>query len=99
MKWFGVHLSFLTVALFSMFLPCPLSLLYFSVEFKKCKAEALIQFQESFDPTSSSNFPSLYSGQKWDDNREVGRLGLGIQVNQVQCFAQLNTHGLGFRRG
>ena len=36
---------------------------------------------------------------KWDDNREVSRLGWGVQVNQVQCFAQLNTHGLGFRRG
>ena len=78
---------------------CPLPLPYLSVEFKKHKAGARIQFQESFDPKVSSNVPSLYSGQKWDDNREVSRLGLGVQVNQVQYFAQLNTYGLGFRRG
>ena len=50
-------------------------------------------------PTVSSNVPSLYSGQKWDDNREVSRLGWGVQANQAQCIAQLNTHGLGFWRG
>ena len=66
---------------------------------QKHKAGALIQFQESFDPTVSSIVPSLYSRQKWDDNREVGRLGWGVQVNQVQCIAQLNTHGLAFRTG
>ena len=83
----------------STFLQCPLPLPHLSVEFKKHKAGALIQFQESFDPTVSSNVPSLYSRQKWDDNREVSRLSWGVQVNQVQCFAQINTHGLGFRRG
>ena len=99
MKWLGVHLSFSTVALFCNFSPCPLPLPYLSFEFKKHKAGALIQFQESFYPTVSSNVPSIYSDQKWDDKREVTRLDWGVQVNQVQFFAHLNNHGLGFRRG
>ena len=90
MKWLGVHLWFSTVALFCNVSLCPLPLPYLSVEFKKHRAVALIQFQESFDTTVSSNVPSLYSDQNWDDNREVSRLGLGVQVNQVQCFAQLD---------
>ena len=99
MIWLGVHLSFSTVELFCNFSPCLLPPPYLSVELKKHKAGVLVQFQESFDPTVSPNVTSLYSGQKWDDNREVSRLGWGVQVNQAQCIAQLNTHGLGFRRG
>ena len=86
MKWLVVHVSFSTVALFCNICLRLLPLPYLSVEFKTHKAGGLIQFQESFAPTVSSNVPSLYSGQKWDDNREVGRLGLGVQVNQVQSL-------------
>ena len=74
-KWLGVHRSLSNVALFCKDSPCPLPISSISVEFKKRMAGALIQLQESVDPTVSENVPKLYTGRKWkvaEAVREVG---------------------------
>jgi hypothetical protein len=98
-KWLGVHRSLSNVALFCKDSPCPLPISSISVEFKKRMAGALIQLQESVDPTVSENVPKLYTGRKWKVAEAVREVGGDIRVNEIQGFTQRNTQGLGFRKG
>ena len=98
-KWLGLHKSLSNVALFCKHSPCPLPIASIITEFKKRKAGALIQLQESKDESVSQNVPIIYTGRKWKVADEVRKAGGDVQVSKVKGYTQSGKQGLGSKRG
>ena len=97
-RWLGLHRSLSNVALFCQKTPCPLPISSISTEFKKRKVGALMQLEDSPDPSVADNVPELYTGKKWKVADALRDAKAEVLVTQIRGLTQSGTRGLGNSR-
>ena len=95
-KWLGVNKKLSDVALYCKDSPCPLPITSISREFKKRKATALVQLQQSQDESVSANVPVLKTGRKWRVNEEVTAVKGWIKLAKISGRTQVGRCGIGY---
>ena len=95
-KWLGVRKNMSKVALYCKESPCPLPLTSMTREYKKKKASALVQLQQSGDKDVSENIDGLYTGRKWVAKEEFEAARSRIRLEAIGGDRHIGRLGLGF---
>ena len=95
-KWLGVSRNMSSVALYCKDSVCPLPISSLVGEFKRRKAGALVQLQQSPDTTVSDNVPGLSTGRKWLVESEVEVAKSRLRLSEIVGKVQKGKCGVGY---
>ena len=95
-KWLGVSRNMSSVALYCKDSVCPLPISSLVGEFKRRKAGALVQLQQSPDTTVSENVPRLKTGLKWLVESEVEVAKSRLRLSEIVGKVQKGKCGIGY---
>ena len=95
-KWLEVSCNMSSVALYCKDSVCPLPISSLVGEFKRRKAGALVQLQQSPDTTVSDNVPGLSTGRKWLVESEVEVAKSRLRLSEIVGKVQKGKCGVGY---